>query len=247
MAEPIRLALISPRGPLYRHKTGIWKRSLRYAPLTLTTLAALVPDDVAVDLTLIDEGVHAMDTECPVNLVGISAITGTAPRAYEIAARFRERGIPVVLGGVHPTLQPEEAAEHADCVVTGYAEDTFPQLLRDFRDGCLRARYEQATHMSLAGRPFPQRALLPGANHALLHTIEATRGCIHRCDFCVVPSAWGQPLQRPVHEVVDDIRQMKAKRLVFLDLNPIADVDYAKALFEALIPLRIIWGAWRRR
>lgn len=242
MADRIRLALISPRGPLYRHRTGIWKRSLRYAPLTLTTLASLVPDDVPVDLTLIDEGVQAMDTELDVDLVGISAITGTAPRAYELAARFRERGVPVVLGGVHPTLQPDEAARHADTIVLGYAEDTFPQLLRDFRAGAMRERYEQASDLSLAGRPFPRRELLPGGRHALLHTIEATRGCIHACDFCVVPSAWGRPLQRPVHEVVDDIRQMGARRLIFLDLNPIADVEYAKELFEALIPLRCTWG-----
>ena len=242
MVRPLRLALISPRGPLYRHKTGIWKRSLRYAPLTLTTLASLVPDDVPVELTLIDEGVHEMDTELDVDLVGISAITGTAPRAYEIAQRFRERGVPVVLGGVHPTLMPEEAARHADCVVTGYAEDTFPQLLRDARDGRLRARYDQAPDLSLAGRPFPKRELLPGGDHALLHTVEATRGCIHRCEFCVVPSAWGSPLRKPVAEVIDDIRQMGARRLVFLDLNPIADVDYAKELFRALIPLRLVWG-----
>jgi radical SAM superfamily enzyme YgiQ (UPF0313 family) len=242
MPDPLKLALISPRGPLYRHKTGIWKRSLRYAPLTLTTLASLIPDDVPVELTLIDEGVHEMDTELDVDLVGISAITGTAPRAYEIADRFRERGVPVVLGGVHPTLMPDEAARHADSVVTGYAEDTFPQLLRDHQAGALRARYEQSPSLTLAGRPFPQRELLPGADHALLHTIEATRGCIHRCEFCVVPSAWGSPLQRPVPEVVDDIRQMGAKRLVFLDLNPIADVAYAKELFTALIPLKIVWG-----
>lgn len=242
MERPLKLALISPRGPLYRHKTGIWKRSLRYAPLTLTTLASLVPDDVPVELTLIDEGVHDMSTDLDVDLVGISAITGTAPRAYEIAARYRERGVPVVLGGVHATLMPDEAARHADCVVTGYAEDTFPELLRDARAGRLRERYDQAPDLSLAGRPFPKRELLPGADHALLHTIEATRGCIHRCEFCVVPSAWGAPLRKPVAEVIDDVRQMGARRLVFLDLNPIADVDYAKELFRALIPLKITWG-----
>jgi radical SAM superfamily enzyme YgiQ (UPF0313 family) len=240
--RPLRLALISPRGPLYRHRTGIWKRSLRYAPLTLTTLASLIPDDVPVDLTLIDEGVHELPEHLDVDLAGLSAITGTAPRAYEIAERFRARGIPVVLGGVHPTLLPDEAQRHADCVVVGYAEDTFPQLLRDARDGRLQERYVQAPGMSLAGRPYPKRELLPGGSHALLHTVEATRGCAHACEFCVVPSAWGRPLQKPVAEVIDDIRQMGARRLVFLDLNPIADVAYAKELFRALIPLRLTWG-----
>lgn len=242
MPDPIKLALISPRGPLYRHRTGIWKKSLRYAPLTLTTLASLIPDDVPVDLTLIDEGVTTIPDGIDADLVGISAITGTAPRAYELADRFRARGVPVVLGGVHPTLLPDEAARHADAVVVGYAEDTFPQLLRDFQAGDMRSRYDQAPDLDLGGRPFPRRDLLPGGRHALLHTIEATRGCVHRCEFCVVPSAWGRPLQRPVHEVVDDLRQMAAKRVVFLDLNPIADVAYAKELLTALVPLRLTWG-----
>lgn len=242
MPEPVKLALISPRGPLYRHGTGIWKRSLRYAPLTLTTLASLIPADVPVELTLIDEGVSAIPDDIDADLVGISAITGTAPRAYELAGRFRERGVPVVLGGVHPTLLPDEAARHADSIVVGYAEETFPQLLRDFQAGRMQGRYDQAPGLELAGRPFPRRDLLPGGRHGLLHTIEATRGCIHTCEFCVVPSAWGRPLQRPVHEVVDDLRQMRARRVIFLDLNPIADVEYAKELFRALIPLRLTWG-----
>ncbi|HXE71491.1 MAG TPA: radical SAM protein, partial [Candidatus Nitrosotenuis sp.] len=93
-----------------------------------------------------------------------------------------------------------------------------------------------------AGRPFPRRDLLPRGQYFTTHTIEATRGCIHRCEFCVVPTAWGRPLHRPVAEVVADIRQMGARRLLFLDLNMIADVHYARELFEALIPLRLQWG-----
>src|SRR5437867_7745369 len=92
----LRVYLISPRGPLYRHRTGIWKRSLRYAPLTLTTLAALVPPELRAEVTLVDEGIAEIDPAVETDLVGISAITGTAPRAYELAARFRRRGIPVV-------------------------------------------------------------------------------------------------------------------------------------------------------
>ena len=90
--------------------------------------------------------------------------------------------------------------------------------------------------------PFPGGDLLPAGQYSTSHTIEATRGCIHHCEFCVVPSAWGKPLQHPVAEVVDDIRQMGARRLLFLDLNLIADIGYAKELFSALIPLNITWG-----
>src|SRR3954464_251785 len=95
----IRVALVSPKGPLYRHRGGIFRKSLRYQPLTLTTLAALVPGDLDVELTLIDEGIQEVPDRLDVDVVGLTVITGTAPRAYELAARFRERGIAVVLGG----------------------------------------------------------------------------------------------------------------------------------------------------
>ncbi|HEX8683196.1 MAG TPA: radical SAM protein [Ardenticatenaceae bacterium] len=241
-SKPLRILLLSPRGPLYKHRTGIWKKSLRYAPLTLTTLAALVPPELNVEIALVDEGIDEIDTGAEADLVGISAITGTAPRAYEMAREFRRRGIPVVLGGVHPTLVPDEAARHADSVVVGYAEQSWPQLLRDFVGGQMQPRYLQQPGLSLANLPVPRREMLPGSQYATLHTIEATRGCIHRCDFCVVPSAWGRPLQRPVGEVVDEIRAMRARRLIFLDLNLIADLDYARELFTALIPLKVTWG-----
>jgi len=241
MAGP-RIALISPRGPLYRHDGGVWKKSLRYAPLTLTTLAALIPDELDAEVTLVDEGIEEVDPDLDADLVGVTAITGTAPRAYDVADHFRSRNVPVVMGGVHPTLRPEEAMPHADSVVTGYAEETWPQLLHDFTNGGMAARYDQDDNLDLSGRPRPRRDLLPEGRFTTPHTIEATRGCQHRCDFCVVPSAWGGPMQKPVDEVIDDIRQMDPDTLVFLDLNLLGDVEYAKELFRALIPLDLKWG-----
>ncbi len=241
MAGP-HIALISPRGPLYRHNGGIWKTSLRYAPLTLTTLASLIPDELDAEVTLVDEGIEEIDTDLDADLVGISAITGTAPRAYEIAEAFRAQGVPVVLGGVHPTLRPEEAMAHADSVVTGYAEETWPRLLHDFTNGGMQRRYDQDPDLDLSGTPRPHRDLLPEGRFTTPHTIEATRGCQHRCDFCVVPSAWGSPMQKPVETVIDDIRRMDPDTLVFLDLNLLGDIDYAKELFRALIPLDLKWG-----
>lgn len=238
----LRIALISPRGPLYRHRSGIWKKSLRYAPLTLTTLASLIPRDIDAEVIVVDEGISDINPDLDADLVGISAITGTAPRSYELAASFRRRGIPVVLGGVHPTLVPDEAAQHADAIVVGYAEESWPRLLRDFVAGRMQKRYEQSPDLSLAGLPIPHRHLLPARDYLTMHTIEATRGCIHKCDFCVVPSAWGRPIRKPVADVVADIRQMRPRRLIFLDLNLISDVEYAKELFTAMIPLRLHWG-----
>lgn len=239
----LRIALISPRGPLYRHGSGIWKKSMRYAPLTLTTLAALIPPELNADVTLVDEGVNDVDLNLEADLIGISIITGSAPRSYELADHFRRRGIPVVIGGVHATLMPDEAAAHADSVVVGYAEQTWPQLLRDFVAGQMRPRYDQGPDHTLVGLPFPRRELLPHSQYTMMNSFEATRGCIHNCEFCVVPTAWGtKPYQRPVGEIVAEIRATGARRLVFIDLNLIADPDYARELFTALTPLKLTWG-----
>lgn len=241
--KKLQITLLSPRGPLYRHRGGIWKKTMRYAPLTLTTLASLVPEDIPAEIRIVDEGVDEIDPDrIEADLVGISAITGTAPRAYEISAQLQKKGIPVVLGGVHPTLMPQEAMRHADSVVAGYAEESWPQLLRDFAAGRMQRRYDQSPTLKLANLPFPQRQRYDSRMVNVGDTIEATRGCIYQCDFCVVPAAWGKPLQKPVAEVIADIKQMGASRVIFLDLNLIADVAYAKELFTALVPLKIRWA-----
>jgi radical SAM superfamily enzyme YgiQ (UPF0313 family) len=238
----MKIALISPKGPLYRHRGGIWRKSLRYQPLTLTTLAALVPAELDAELQLLDEGITDVQLDLDADLIGLTVITGTARRAYELADHFRQRGITVVLGGPHVTLIPEDAASHADAVVVGYAEDAWPQLLRDFSNGKLKPRYEQAPGLDLADRPFARRELLPSHRYLTNDVFEATRGCIHNCDFCVVPTAWGRkPYQKPVKDVVADIQQHGARKLIFVDLNIIADRDYARRLFTALIPLRVQW------
>jgi radical SAM superfamily enzyme YgiQ (UPF0313 family) len=238
----VRIVLISPKGPLYRHRGGIFRRSLRYAPLTLTTLAALVPAELDADVRIIDEGIEEIGDDLAADLIGMTVITGTATRAYELAATFRARGIPVVLGGPHVTLVPDDAAPHGDAIVVGYAEDTWPTLLRDFAGRAMRARYDQAPGLSLAGRPFARRDLLPRSRFITNDVFEATRGCIHTCEFCVVPSAWGRkPYQKPVEDVVADILQKGSRKLIFVDLNLIADPVYAARLFEALIPLNVEW------
>lgn len=238
----LRVVLISPKGPLYRHRGGIWKKSLRYQPLTLTTLAALIPPDSPVDVRLIDEGIADVPLDLEADLIGLTVITGTAMRAYELADKFRARGITVVLGGPHVTLIPDDAQPHADALVVGYAEDTWPQLLRDFAAGEMKPRYHQAPGLEIGGRPFPRRDLLPSEHFLTSNVFEATRGCVHSCDFCVVPTAWGRkPFQKPVAEVIADIRQHGARKLIFIDLNLVAHRGYALELFTALIPLQVQW------
>jgi radical SAM superfamily enzyme YgiQ (UPF0313 family) len=238
----MKIVLVSPKGPLYRHRGGIWKKSLRYQPLTLTTLASLIPPEIQADLQLFDEGIADVPLDLDADLIGLTVITGTAMRAYELADHFRRRGIKVVLGGPHVTLIPDDAQVHADAIVVGYAEDTWPQLVRDFANGRLQSRYDQAPGLDLADRPFPRRDLLPGHRFLTNNVFEATRGCVHSCDFCVVPAAWGRkPFQKPVDDVIADIRQHGARKLIFVDLNLIADRNYAMRLFTALIPLKLQW------
>lgn len=242
MSRRPKIVLLSPKGPLYRHRGGIFKKTLRYQPLTLTTLAALVPEELNAELRLLDEGIMQIPLDLEADLIGITVITGTAMRSYELADHFRSRGITVVLGGPHITLIPDDAVPHADAIVTGYAEDSWPQLLRDWHKGELAPRYTQAPGLSLANRPFARRELLPSKSYITSDVFEATRGCVHNCDFCVVPSAWGRsPFQKPVGEVVADIRQQRARKLIFVDLNLIADRAYAMELFNALEPLRLQW------
>lgn len=238
----LRIVLISPKGPLYRHRGGIFRKSLRYMPLTLPTLASLIPEDVHAEVHCVDEGISDVDLNLKADLIGMTVITGTAVRAYALAKHFRSRGIPVVLGGPHITLIPDDAQPHADSLVIGYAEDEWPRLLRDFVNGQLKPRYTQSPDLDLANRPLPTRSVLPEKRYLTADVFEATRGCIHDCSFCVVPAAWGRKqLQKPVDDIVADIRQRRARKAIFVDLNLISDRTYARQLFEALIPLRLQW------
>ena len=239
----MKIVLISPKGPLYRHKGGIFKKSLRYQPLTLTTLAALIPDELDADVELIDESIQAVPDLFDADIVGMTVITGTARRSYELAERFRKEGKCVVLGGPHVTLLPDEAAAHADAVCVGYAEQSWPQLLRDYRDGRLKKRYEQDETFTLdAPMPFAKRELF-GRHHFLTQAVfEATRSCVHKCDFCVAPSAWGsRQYQHPVDWVIEDIKRVGQKKIIFVDLNLVSDKAYAVELFTRLIPLNVQW------
>ena len=239
--RPMKIQLLQPAGEIHRHQTGIFKRSLRYAPLTLSTLAALVPEEVNAEITIQDEGVQSLELDFEADLVGISAITGTAPRAYHLADQLRSRGHTVVLGGVHPTLLPDESAAHADSVVMGYAEQSWPQLLRDFQRRELKPRYSSPTGREFRV-PMPRRDLLHRDRYVTTNSIEAVRGCPHKCEFCAVPAAWGGVYaHRPIADVIAELETFERRHALFVDLSPVEDVRYAKELYRAMIPLRMKW------
>jgi radical SAM superfamily enzyme YgiQ (UPF0313 family) len=228
------------------HKFWIFGRlkSAREAPLTLTTLAAIGGEVPDVEFRLVDESVDTVPLDYPADLVGISVLTGTARRAYALANHFRSRGIPVVLGGAHVTILPQEAARYADAIVVGMAEKTWPQLLRDFLAGKMARVYRAEPELGeyLAGVPTPRYDLQRSSGYMVPHVVQATRGCLHSCDFCAVPVIWKRFLRRPVADVIRDIKAIPARRFVISDVCPFDDVDYAKELLRALIPLKKKWG-----
>ncbi len=240
-AQPIRILLVLPDGKIHKLSLGFLNVSFREAPLTATTLAALVPPEIEADVSIVDESIQSIPFEKRYGLVGISCLTGTAPRAYDIADRFRVQGAIVVLGGVHVTLMPEEAAQHADAIVIGFAERTWPELLRDVVSDRLKPVYQsEETH--LEHLPFPRRDLQKRCGYMIPNTVLVTRGCKGACDFCTVPAAKFGWHQRPIAEVIAEIKQIKARRIAFSDVNLTEDREYAKEFFQALIPLKKEWG-----
>lgn len=212
-------------------------------PLGLATVAALTPPDVDVSLT--DENVGPVDFQIEADLVGITALTTTALRAYRIADEFRSRGVKVVMGGIHASVLPEEASEHADAVVVGEAEEAWPALIEDLRNNRLRPVYKSKKHPALAGLPIPRRELYAAKAYYIKNTISASRGCPYACSFCSVSLLFGRRYRhRPVEEIIQEIRTLDRRSpILFVDDNIVGSPNFAKDLFRALIPLKIKWIA----
>lgn len=241
----MKILLILPHGPIHRAGSGTYRKSLRYAPLTLTALAALVPPDLGAEIVLLDEGAAPWDLadHQDADLVGVSSMTGTAPRAYAIADAFRAMGKPVIMGGVHASMLPQEAKAHADCVITGYAEQTFPQALRDWVAGQLQPFYHQPPGYQLDGLPVPHRHRLDRKQYVTVNTLEATRGCHNPCAFCAIANLTGHRFfTRPVAEVIAEAEQLQGRELCFMDPNMIGNPEHARQLFRELAPLKKIWA-----
>ncbi|MEE1061557.1 MAG: radical SAM protein [Ruminococcus sp.] len=237
----LKIALLAPAGAMHRY-SGNFGKSLHYAPLTLTTLAALIPEDIDHEVAIYDETAEKIPLDLDADIIGITCITGTAPRCYAYADYFRKKGKTVFVGGVHPSMLPNEAAQHADVVFTGFSEQTFPQFLHDYIKGEYKKFYHQNEDFTIAGRPTPKRELLKAKKYITTKTVEAIRGCCHTCSFCAYPAAFGKTVyKRPVKEVVAEIEALNSKHVVFPDVNLVTDRAYALELFNALIPLKIMW------
>jgi radical SAM superfamily enzyme YgiQ (UPF0313 family) len=217
-------------------------KTIWFAHLTLTTLAALTPQDIEVKIT--DENVEPIDFEEDVDLVGVTGMVMHASRAYQIAQKFRQRGIPVVMGGPHASSLPLEAKEHVDAVVIGEAENVWEGLIEDLKNGHLKPFYKADAYCSMKGIPPPRLDLLRKDAYMTINCVQTTRGCPHQCDFCHVTHFFGKTYRcRPVAEVIEEVKRLDGEFVVFIDDNITGNRHYAKELFTQLKPLKKKWAS----
>jgi radical SAM superfamily enzyme YgiQ (UPF0313 family) len=238
----MRIKLINPRMNCRPSDTRLKFKLL--PPQSLLLLGGLTPP--RHDVVLVDENIEddATAVDERLDLVAMPIFVATAKRGYALAQRYRARGVRVVLGGLHATALPEEAARHADAVVIGEAERVWPKLLEDAEAGKLQPIYRDAGPVPLKDVPFLRRDLVQRNAYASVAAMRTGRGCPYRCDFCYQSSFY--PIRgtrnQPVDRIVAEIRSMGERHVLFLDDNVIGDRAFARPLFRALIPLGITWS-----
>lgn len=215
-------------------------RLIQFPQLTMPLIAALTPDDIDIHHT--DEIVEPVDLDRQVDLVAITLNTPAAPHAYYLADEFRRRKVPVVLGGPHVIAMPEEAKQHADAIVVGEAEDTWPQLIEDFRQGKMKPVYRSTSSYDMKGLPWARRDLIIKRRYGR-GVIIASRGCNSRaCDYCSIGLMYGNKMRfRPVKEVSAEVAAIPGRAVIFWDDNMSADPAYAKKLFRHITPYKKWW------
>ena len=211
--------------------------AVKFPALALGILAALSQGH---DVRVADANWEEIPLDGQFDLVGITVHTFSAVRAFEIAARFRASGAKVVLGGVHAAICTDECLEHADAVVVGEAEYTWPRVLEDMETGRLQRLYTAPNPTDLRHMPLPQRELL--REFDWFTAVEATRGCPNKCSYCYLPRVpWAVHRTRPVKVVAEEIRNLPQRAFIFVDENIFGDRDYAIELFRAIAPFKKFW------
>ena len=201
-------------------------------PLAIPMLAAVTPREH--EIIMIDENYQKINFDEKCDIVGISVLTKTAIRSYQIAKIFREKKVPVILGGLHPSILPEEAKQHADSVVIGEAEEIWPKLLMDFEIGKLKPFYRQTEPVDLKKIPSPRRDIIKRS--FIASPVQSSRGCPYGCKFCSLTNSVHGKIHRtrPIECVVNEIKNINQKLLNFFDPSLTINVEYTKTLFKAL-------------
>ena len=236
----MNILLVFPRiqhGVVTAEDQGSWSSIIYgYPIITLPHLAAITPTQHNV--RIVNENYQTIDFSEPADLVAITCYTMTAPRVYEIADEFRKRGKKVVLGGYHPTAMPEEAGQHADAIILGEAEASWPQLLQDAEKGKLKRIYERQTEFDMAAIPPLRRDLI--IHNPIMGAIQTTRGCYNQCEFCAISSFCQHGVkQRPIKNVIEELKQMPNKIFIFHDPHLTVNKKYAMDLFKEMIKQKV--------
>jgi radical SAM superfamily enzyme YgiQ (UPF0313 family) len=209
-------------------------------PLVFAILARLTPPDV--ELAFYDDRLESIPYDEPTNLAALTVETFTAKRAYQIAAQYRKRGVPVVMGGYHPTLLPDEAAQYADAIVIGDAEAIWPKIVADARAGKLQRIYQSTPNLAVDGVT-PQRSIFKGKRYGALRIVQFGRGCRFACDFCSIYAFYGRSMpRRCMDDVLAELDELRGQYVFFADDNLFTDKEQAEALFKALKPFNIHWA-----
>lgn len=234
-----RLTIVHPCVGRYKRMKR-YIRTWRMEPIPAAMLAALAPPDV--DVRFYDDRLETIPFDEPTDLVAISVESYTARRAYQIASDFRQRGVPVVMGGFHATLCPEEVQQYCETLVVGEAESVFAELIDDYRHGVPQRVYSSSERPQLTVTP--DRRIFRGKKYLPVRLVEFARGCRFKCDFCAITSYFqATHNHRSIDRVVEEVRQLRrpGQLFFFIDDNFTSDLEAAKQLMRALIPLNIRW------
>ncbi len=237
----MRIVLVSPKSTV-RPMDSAWKTQMA-PPLSLLVLGALTPRTHAI--TIEDENVERLLLSTDADLVGITVKVDTVRRAQEITRFYQDNGIPVVWGGIFPTMCPEQCVGEADSVVVGEAEAIWPSLLEDVEQGRLKHVYRSKCPVDTRQIPAPRWELLKGKNYLFTNTLRAGRGCPWRCEFCYnsSPNIDSRYRAKPVASILAEIESLGVPHVMFIDDNFIGDLHHARRLLARLRPMGLTWHA----